>query len=47
MPMTRRPPCSRCSTAPGNGAREIEGLSVRGPSLEDVFLKLTGREFRE
>jgi ABC-2 type transport system ATP-binding protein len=25
----------------------IEGLSVRGPSLEDVFLKLTGREFRE
>ena len=26
---------------------QIEGLSVRGPSLEDVFLKLTGREFRE
>jgi ABC-type multidrug transport system ATPase subunit len=25
----------------------VEGLSVRGPSLEDVFLKLTGREFRE
>jgi ABC-2 type transport system ATP-binding protein len=25
---------------------QIEGLSVRGPSLEDVFLKLTGREFR-
>jgi ABC-2 type transport system ATP-binding protein len=25
----------------------IEGLSVRGPSLEDVFLRLTGREFRE
>ncbi len=24
----------------------VEGLSVRGPSLEDVFLKLTGREFR-
>jgi ABC-2 type transport system ATP-binding protein len=26
---------------------QIDGLSVRGPSLEDVFLKLTGREFRE
>jgi ABC-type multidrug transport system ATPase subunit len=26
---------------------QIEGLSVRGPSLEDVFLNLTGREFRE
>jgi ABC-2 type transport system ATP-binding protein len=25
---------------------QVEGLSVRGPSLEDVFLKLTGREFR-
>jgi ABC-2 type transport system ATP-binding protein len=25
----------------------IENLSVRGPSLEDVFLRLTGREFRE
>jgi ABC-2 type transport system ATP-binding protein len=25
----------------------IESLSVRGPSLEDVFLRLTGREFRE
>ena len=25
----------------------IENLTVRGPSLEDVFLKLTGREFRE
>jgi ABC-2 type transport system ATP-binding protein len=25
----------------------IENLSVRGPSLEDVFLQLTGREFRE
>jgi ABC-2 type transport system ATP-binding protein len=26
---------------------EIEGLSVRGASLEDVFLKLTGRRFRD
>jgi ABC-2 type transport system ATP-binding protein len=26
---------------------KIENLSVRGPSLEDVFLSLTGREFRE
>ncbi len=26
---------------------EIDDLSVRGPSLEDVFLKLTGRAFRE
>jgi ABC-2 type transport system ATP-binding protein len=25
----------------------IEDLSVRGPTLEDVFLHLTGREFRE
>jgi ABC-type multidrug transport system ATPase subunit len=25
----------------------IENLNVRGPSLEDVFLNLTGREFRE
>jgi ABC-2 type transport system ATP-binding protein len=25
----------------------VENLSVRGPTLEDVFLKLTGREFRE
>jgi ABC-2 type transport system ATP-binding protein len=32
--------------ARGSGSR-IEGLSVRGPSLEDVFLRLTGREFRE
>jgi ABC-2 type transport system ATP-binding protein len=29
-----------------SGSR-IEGLSVRGPSLEDVFLRLTGRAFRE
>ena len=33
------------------GARQrgtqIEGRRVRGPSLEDVFLNLTGREFRE
>jgi ABC-2 type transport system ATP-binding protein len=33
-------------SARGRGV-QIEGLSVRGPSLEDVFLKLTGREFRE
>ena len=26
---------------------EIDDLSVRGPSLEDVFLNLTGRAFRE
>jgi ABC-2 type transport system ATP-binding protein len=26
---------------------EIQNLSVRGPSLEDVFLQLTGHEFRE
>jgi hypothetical protein len=29
-----------------DGSR-IESLLVRGPSLEDVFLRLTGREFRE
>jgi ABC-2 type transport system ATP-binding protein len=27
--------------------RPVEGLSVKGPNLEDVFLNLTGREFRE
>ncbi len=26
---------------------QLEGLSVRGASLEDVFLKLTGRRFRD
>jgi ABC-2 type transport system ATP-binding protein len=25
----------------------LDDLSIRGPSLEDVFLQLTGREFRE
>jgi len=33
-------------SARARGAR-IESLTVRGPSLEDVFLNLTGREFRE
>jgi ABC-2 type transport system ATP-binding protein len=33
-------------SARGEGV-QIENLSVRGPSLEDVFLRLTGREFRE
>ena len=32
--------------AQASGA-SIENLTVRGPSLEDVFLNLTGREFRE
>ncbi len=27
--------------------RQVEGLSVRGATLEDVFLKLTGRRFRD
>ena len=26
---------------------ELRDLAVRRPSLEDVFLRLTGREFRE
>jgi ABC-2 type transport system ATP-binding protein len=34
------------TAAEANGAT-IENLTVRGPSLEDVFLNLTGREFRE
>ena len=25
----------------------IEGLTVKGADLEDVFLKMTGREYRE
>jgi hypothetical protein len=25
----------------------VEGLAVKGADLEDVFLSLTGREFRE
>jgi ABC-2 type transport system ATP-binding protein len=33
-------------SARARGTR-IESLTVRGPSLEDVFLNLTGREFRE
>ncbi|HET7380104.1 MAG TPA: ABC transporter ATP-binding protein [Gaiellales bacterium] len=34
------------TAAKANGTT-IENLTVRGPSLEDVFLNLTGREFRE
>jgi hypothetical protein len=34
------------SYAQGRGL-EVEGLTVRGASLEDVFLKLTGRRFRD
>jgi ABC-2 type transport system ATP-binding protein len=34
------------TAARANGST-IENLTVRGPSLEDVFLNLTGREFRE
>jgi ABC-2 type transport system ATP-binding protein len=34
------------TAAQASGAT-IENLTVRGPSLEDVFLNLTGREFRE
>src|SRR5919197_2919172 len=33
-------------TARASG-RAVENLSVRGPSLEDVFLHLTGHEFKE
>ena len=45
-PRTCSRPCSRCSNRPGGGP-QITGLSVRGPTLEDVFFNLTGREFRE
>ncbi len=31
----------------GRRKLQIEGLSVRGATLEDVFLKLTGRRFRD
>ena len=48
-PRTRRRRCSRCSSGPRDRAAHAgaEGLSVKGADLEDVFLQLTGREYRE
>jgi ABC-2 type transport system ATP-binding protein len=34
-------------TAVGAGGREIQDVEVRGPSLQTVFIHLTGRELRE
>ena len=44
---TRRPPCSRCSRRRARAARRSQNLAVKGADLEDVFLSLTGREYRE
>jgi len=41
---TRTPAKALAALADRNALR---GLSVRGATLEDVFLQLTGREFRE
>ena len=40
---------SRCSDvcAISAGGREIQDVEVRGPSLQSVFIHLTGRELRE
>ncbi len=46
-PRTRRPRCCRCSRRPASAGTTIEGLTVKGADLEDVFIKLTGREYRE
>ena len=46
-PPGRRGPCRACcatSTAPGSSSTSIE---VRRPTLDDVFLDLTGRSLRE
>jgi linearmycin/streptolysin S transport system ATP-binding protein len=29
------------------GGREVQDVDVRGPSLQSVFIHLTGRELRE
>ena len=34
-------------TAIASGGREVEDVEVRGPSLQSVFIHLTGRELRE
>ena len=44
---TRRPPCSRCSSGRAPAVSAIQNLAVKGADLEDVFLSLTGREYRD
>ena len=44
---TRRRRCSRCSSGPARAATTVHNLAVKGADLEDVFLQLTGREYRE
>jgi hypothetical protein len=34
-------------TAVSAGGREVHDVEVRGPSLQSVFIHLTGRELRE
>ena len=34
-------------TAISGQGREVEDVEVRGPSLQSVFIHLTGRELRE
>ncbi len=43
-PSSRRPTSTACSRWPRSAGRELEDLEVRRPSLEDVFLELTGEE---
>jgi ABC-2 type transport system ATP-binding protein len=42
--LSTRNPAKLLSTLAERGA--LEGLQVRGATLEDVFLELTGREYR-
>ena len=41
-------PCSRCSSGARDERRHAcSNLAVKGADLEDVFMQLTGREYRE
>ena len=42
----RRVPTRRCIAAGWPPSRQLDGVSVRTGTLEDVFLGLTGREYR-
>ena len=43
----RRSSCRRCSTASAPPGGTVDDVDVRGPSLQAVFIHLTGRELRE
>ena len=44
---TSRWNCRRCSSAFARAGRPVDDVEVRGPSLQSVFIHLTGRELRE